>query len=176
MLKKILPLLFLIVGAGLGVGAGLFLRPDPPPAEAAVALDATHDEGEAEASDHGGDHADARTDGTEEELGAEYVKMNNQFVVPIVRDRDVVAMVVLSLSLEVGAGQKDLVFQHEPKLRDSFLQVLFDHANIGGFEGAFTEAGNLGGLRNALQEVAQKDMGKDVVHDVLILEISRQDY
>ena len=59
--------------------------------------------------------------------------------------------------LKVAAGMKDEVFQREPKLRDSFLQVLFDHANLGGFEGAFTEAGTLGGLRKALREVAQKD-------------------
>ena len=67
------------------------------------------------------------------------------------------------------------IYSKEPKLRDSFLQVLFDHANIGGFDGAFTNANNLAVLRGALREVAQKDMG-DQVTDVLIVEIARQDY
>ena len=106
----------------------------------------------------------------------EYVKLSNQFVIPVVEGKIVVALVVVSLSLEVPEGNKDAVFRREPKLRDSFLQVLFDHANIGGFNGAFTEANNLAVLRNALREVGQKEMGKDIIKDVLILEIARQDY
>lgn len=43
-------------------------------------------------------------------------------------------------------------------------------------DGAFTEANNLGVLRNALREVGQKEMGVEVIKDVLILEIARQDY
>ncbi len=61
-------------------------------------------------------------------------------------------------------------------MRDSFLQVLFDHANAGGFDGAFTEAGAMDQLRGALREVAQRDLGEELVKDVLILEIARQDY
>ena len=101
--------------------------------------------------------------------------MNNQFVVPVVSGDRVQALVVLSLSLEVPAGQKDAIYAREPKLRDSFLQVMFDHANVGGFDGAFTNANNLDVLRSALREVAQKDMG-DQISDVLIIEIARQDY
>ena len=53
--------------------------------------------------------------------------------------------------------------------------MLFDHANLGGFEGEFTSANNLSVLRAALLEVAQKDMGP-IVTDVLIADIGRQDY
>ena len=102
--------------------------------------------------------------------------MNNQFVVPIVADDRVAAMVVLALSIEVPSGMSDIVFRREPKLRDSFLQVLFDHANMGGFDGAFTSAEVLGRLRTALREVAEKDLGRDVARDILIVEIARQDY
>ena len=48
----------------------------------------------------------------------------------------------------------------EPKLRDVFLQVLFDHANMGGFRGAFTRSDVLEPLRTALREAAQKHLGK----------------
>jgi len=68
------------------------------------------------------------------------------------------------------------LIKREPKLRDSFLRVLFDHANMGGFEGNFTNAQVLGRLRAALREVAQQDLGVDVAQDVLIVEIARQDY
>ncbi len=106
----------------------------------------------------------------------EYAKLNNQFVVPIVKDTVVVALVVLALSVEVVEGSKEAVFLREPKLRDSFLQVLFDHANVGGFDWAFTSADNLSVLRRALREAGQKDLGDDVLNDVLIIEIARQDY
>ncbi|WP_420011383.1 flagellar basal body-associated FliL family protein [Tateyamaria sp.] len=160
-MKKLLPLILLLVGSGAGVGAGIFLRPAPDPADTAMAKEKVSVEKTA-----------AEQSGSTEH---EYVKMNNQFVVPVVDGAQVSALVVMSLSLEVPAGQKDAIYAREPKLRDSFLQVLFDHANIGGFDGAFTDANNLDVLRGALREVAQKDMG-DQITDVLIVEIARQDY
>ena len=160
-MKKLLPLILLLVGAGAGVGAGIFLRPPPDP-------HVTDDSSE-------GAEVTAKEDEPEDISDREYVKMNNQFVVPVVNGETVQALVVMSLSLEVPAGQKDAIYSREPKLRDSFLQVLFDHANVGGFDGAFTNANNLAVLRNALREVAQKDMGEQIT-DVLILEIARQDY
>ena len=170
MIAKLLPVILLLVGAGAGVGAGMFLRPAPEPAEQ---------------SEEGGEEAEKKTAKTDKEKGEEaekeedglyeYLKMTNQFVVPVVDDNAVSSMVVLSLSLEVAAGTKGEVYAREPKLRDSFLQVLFDHANIGGFSGAFTETQNMRVLRAALREVAERDMG-DAISDVLILEIARQDF
>ena len=160
-MMKLLPLVLLLIGVGAGVGAGIFLRPEAMP----VYDDEDSQEAvveEAEAND-------------DEALTNEFVKMSNQFVVPIVNDESVQALVVMSLSLEVPAGQKDAVYAREPKLRDSLLQIMFDHANVGGFDGAFTEANNLAVLRRALLEASQKVMGKQVA-DVLIIEIARQDY
>ncbi len=104
----------------------------------------------------------------------EFVKLNNQFVVPIVGRSRVEALMVISLSLETIPGLSERVFSLEPKLRDLFLQVMFDHANMGGFDGSFTQASNLEGLRRALREVAQAQLGKDV-SNVLIVDIVRQD-
>lgn len=168
-MKKILPLVFLLVGSGAGVGAGIFLRPEP----AAEAAEDTVENAEAEKAKP---EKAKEKDPDNPPAEMEYVKLNNQFVVPIVKDQVVVALVVMALSIEVPEGNKDGVFKREPKLRDSFLQVLFDHANVGGFDGAFTEANNLALLRQALRDVAQKDLGVDVASDVLILEIARQDY
>ena len=163
-MKKLLPILLLLIGTGAGVGAGVFLRPAPEPVIATT--DDTDAVEQHEAADAGSDDATSK----------EYVKLNNQFVVPIVKNRVVVALVVLALSLEVPEGTKEAVYKKEPKVRDSFLQVLFDHANLGGFDGSFTEAGMLKQLREALREVAQRDLGRKSVQDVLILEIARQDY
>ena len=168
MLRKILPILLALVGLGGGAGAGLFLRPAP---EAADHVAVT--EGEAANAD---EHAEdgAAEEGEPEEGAPEYVKMNNQFVVPVVDEGRVAAMVVLSLSLEVEAGNTEAVYQREPKLRDAFLQVLFDHANVGGFSGSFTDGSNLVVLRTSLKESAALVLGT-VVSDVLITDIARQD-
>lgn len=165
MLKKILPLLLALIGLGAGIAAGMVLRPN---AEVAAASD----EASAEADEHSaqGEGEEAET----EEGAPEYVKMNNQFVVPVVEDGRVSAMVVLSLSLEVPAGSTESVYQREPKLRDAFLQVLFDHANVGGFSGSFTDGSNLIVLRTSLKEAAALVLGPGV-SDVLITDIARQD-
>ena len=161
-MKMLLPLVLLLVGVGAGVGAGIFLRPAP------AAVDERETDGERVEI-----KADPRQ--SEPDLIREYAKMNNQFVVPIVDGDRIEGLAVLSLSLEVPAGQKDAIYSREPKLRDSFLQVLFDHANVGGFDGAFTNANNLAVLRGALREAAQKVMG-DQITDILIVDIARQDY
>ena len=85
------------------------------------------------------------------------------------------ALVVASLSIEVTGGSTQAVYQREPKLRDVFLQVMFDHANIGGFEGAFTSGERMDILRSALFLDAARSVLGTNVKDVLITEIARQD-
>lgn len=167
-MMKLLPIVLLLIGSGAGVGAGIFLRPASEPAAEMTDEEKAKKSDTAEKSD--------KKEKDSKEGGTEYVKLSNQFVVPVVKNRVVVSLVVLSLSLEVPEGTKEAVFKKEPKVRDSFLQVLFDHANVGGFDGSFTEASMLSQLRDALREVAQRDLGEEAAKDVLILEIARQDY
>ena len=160
MLSKLLPVLMLIIGVGAGAGAGLFLAPDPD-----TAVEDAHD---TETEEH-----DQENEHTEDSV-SEFVKLNNQFVIPIVQDERVSSLVVLSLSLETQVAMRDVVFEREPKLRDAFLRVLFDHANMGGFNGSFTQSDMLKILRSALRDVARRELGPDV-ESVLITDISRQD-
>jgi hypothetical protein len=161
-----------LVLTGAGVGAGLALKPPPAPeGEGAEPSDGGHSDGGhsgAASADDG--HGDA-SDGAE---APEFVKLSNQFVVPVVEGGRVTAMVALAISLEVGAGQTDATYAREPKLRDAFLRVLFDHANAGGFRGTFTDGANMVVLRKALFEAGVSVMGKDL-HDVLITDFARQD-
>lgn len=166
MIRKLIPLLLAVVGLAVGVGAGLFLRPPAHEAEAVA-----EDSPDAHATETAETDAHGETDA---KAAPEYVKLNNQFVVPVLEDGKVVSMVVLALSLEVTEGGSEQVYAREPKLRDAILQVLFDHANSGGFAGAFTDGSNLILLRKSLLEVAQKTLGPVVV-DVLISDIARQD-
>lgn len=164
MIRKLIPLLLALVGLGIGTGAGFFLRPAPEPA-AAEGETAEHGTTEPKADDH---------DAAEPEVPPEYVKLNNQFVVPVMDGGKVISMVILSLSLEIEPGKSQDIYAREPKLRDVFLQVLFDHANAGGFQGSFTDGSNLVLLRKALLETATGVMGP-TVKDVLISDIARQD-
>jgi flagellar protein FliL len=170
MLRKLFPLVLGLAGLGAGVGAGLALRPQAgssPEADAEA-------HGATVAADHKGEEVADIDHAEGEGSGPDYVKLNNQFVVPVVQDGRVAAMVVLSLSLEVEAGNTEAVYQREPKLRDVFLQVLFDHANVGGFSGSFTDGSNLIVLRTSLKEAAALVIGTSV-RDVLITDIARQD-
>ena len=152
---KLLPLLLLLVGAGAGIAAGHFMAPEPA-LDGAVKANATP-------SDPG------------EETGeTEFVKLNNQFVVPVVLNEKVASLIVMSLSIEVETGGQEAVFSHEPRLRDAFLQVMFEHANMGGFNGAFTATSNMRLLREALKQAAD-DVMQGHITDVLIVDIVRQD-
>ncbi|WP_208348124.1 flagellar basal body-associated FliL family protein [Pseudaestuariivita rosea] len=163
MKKLILPVVLAVIGTGAGVGAGIFLK---PPADEQI---------EAKTGDESAKNSEAAKDNAPKTEGAfDYVKLNNQFIVPVVKDGAVSSLVVLSLSVEIEQGQQTAVFQREPKLRDAFLQVLFDHANVGGFAGAFTNNSNMQSLRTALRETAQRTLG-DIANDVLITDIVRQD-
>ncbi|UWQ91332.1 flagellar basal body-associated protein FliL [Aliisedimentitalea scapharcae] len=159
MLAKILPLILAFAGTGGGIAAGLFLTPADPVDPASTPHQAAKTE----------EHSE-----TSEEKKNEFVKISNQFVIPVVHRDKVAAHVVLSLNLEVNPGTQDTVFEREPRLRASFLRVLFDHANMGGFQGTFTTSSHLDSLRTALLETAQLELGEDVI-DVLIVDIAKQD-
>ncbi len=154
---KILPALLAMIGLAAGAGGGYMLRPAP------------HTLAEANPCGEDTAAADPQVAST-----FNYVKLNNQFVIPVVEAGRVSALVILSLSLEVTPGGSEKVYAVEPRLRDELLQVLFNHANTGGFRGAFTEAGNMDALRKALLEAARKTLGTSV-SNVLIADIVRQD-
>ena len=59
-------------------------------------------------------------------------------------------------------------------LRDMFLQVMFNHANSGGFDGAFTSGEKMNDLRGSLFQAAVKVLGP-IATDVLVIDIVRQD-
>lgn len=170
MKKVILPILLMLIGIGGGVGAGLMLMGDP---EEELAMDMENPCGDVghTMTEEMAHEPDPEPIPLEDR---EYARMNNQFVVPVVKDDRVNALMVMSLSIEVAAGGQEAVFSHEPRLRDAFLQVMFDHANIGGFNGAFTSSANMRILREGLKAAADEVM-MGHISDVLIVEIVRQD-
>ncbi len=194
-MKLILPAILAITGLSVGTGAGIFMKPSPDNLTEAAQDNggenpSTGHTADAKTTEHaleGGGESTARDghsatksagNGREttepQDSNFEYVKLNNQFVVPVVKGPKVAALVVMSLSIEVTSGRKEAVFELEPKLRDAFLQVLFNHANAGGFDGAFTAGEKMNDLRRSLNEAAVSVLGP-IASNVLVIDIVRQD-
>jgi hypothetical protein len=172
-MAKLLPILLILLGIGAGAGAGFALRPAPEPEPVAMGEEA----GEDVATDGDGEKKQAKPAKKDEkgELSIPaFVKLNNQFIVPVVKQDDVSALVVLSLTLETDEGSTDQLYNLEPKIRDTALRVLFNHAYAGGFDGHFTAPMKMDMLREALME-AVNVVASDTVTDVLITDIIRQD-
>lgn len=169
-MKKLAPLLLALLGTSAGVGAGLAMRPEH------TEIIAINPCGTNEETPHDEAHntAPPETVNPEENTDSDYVKLNNQFVVSVVEGGKIAALVVMSLSMEVVPGTAEAVFEQEPKLRDVFLQVMFEHSNAGGFSTEYTNTSNMILLRDALRETARRTMGA-TVRDVLIQDFVRQD-
>jgi len=151
----IFSILGLVVGGGLGFGGGMFLFPAEPAAEAVESTPA--------------DDSD-----TVEAEEVAYADFSEQFIIPLILDDEVDALMILSISLEVDASILETVFDQEPKLRSEFLQSMFNHANNGGFTGNFTQFSAMASLKRELLAIAQNVLGP-AVNSVLILDAVRQD-
>lgn len=157
---KLFPVLLFMLGIGGGIFGGLQLRPS----DASKIVEGKDKQAEAKESD----------EKTQINSSVEFIKLNNQFVVPVIGDDAVKSLVVVSLGLEVSTSDTSRIFSSEPKLRDAFLQVLFDHANVGGFDSKFTNSRKLEFLKEALTAEARKILGESVV-GVLVTDLARQD-
>ena len=172
MIKKLLPIVLILVFGGAGIAAGLKLKPEPEEAHAEQGPCGDDPNATLETVVHSAPKENKPDNN--EDVSFDYVKMNNQFIVPIIKKDIVKAIVVVAISLEVKTGTSDQVYLIEPKLRDTFLQALFDHASLGGFEGSFATTENLIRIRRSLKANATAVLG-DIVNDVLITDIARQD-
>lgn len=192
-MKMLIPVILALIGLVGGMAAGHFLKPPPPEEETAAAHapgdapaaaghgeEAGHGEDGGHGEDPGAGHEDlaaipSGADHNEEEAAKfTYVPLDKQFVVPLVDESRVQAMIIMSMTLETTPEGVETVRQREPKLRDVFLQVLFRHAHSGGFKGVFTGGQVMADLRASLRDAAQGVLG-EAAHDVLVTDIVRQD-
>lgn len=191
-MKKLLPLVLALLGLGAGMGAGVVLKPEPAETaiaeacaqpDAAQAAEANEGHGEAQAAEAepcepapADPFAKAEPEaGHGIEGDVAYVPLDKPFVVPVFRGGKIAAMVVVSLSVAVGHEAEATVETVQPRLRDSFLKVMFQHANSGGFDGSFTSGQKMADLHAALLAAARAVVKSGIVGEVLITEIARQD-
>ncbi len=153
-MAKVIAVLLVLLGLGGGVGAGYLLRPAPvvedsDPAAVAPILAPVLVESVA------------------------LFEFDTPFIIPVVTEQAVNAIFMLRIGLEIEAEQQQFVKGQEPRLRDRLLQVMFDHANSGGFEGVYTSQTKLATLRRSLLESAQSVVGREIVQRVLITDLAR---
>ncbi len=150
---KLIPLLLIVIGAGAGVGAGFFLRPEPEivEEESEIAPAPVLPDGDALTT----------------------YEFANQFMVPLIAEDRITSVIVIKVALEISEAQREIVAANTARLRDALLQVMFDHANVGGFTGVFTDHSTLTHLRRSLLEAAQKTVGPEIVFGVLITDLLR---
>lgn len=157
-MRRLLPILIALVALAAGIGAGHMLRPPPhapePAPESAQGLGTPPRPA-----------APAETT---------VLRLPNQFLVPLIGEGRVRAMVVVGIALELLPGHGIEIQRDEPRLRATFLQPLFDYANLGGFDGVFTSGEQLLTLRRTLLEAARAEFGPSV-HDVLVVDLVRQE-
>lgn len=104
----------------------------------------------------------------------EFIKFKRQFVVPVLSNDEVDALILLNIGLEVPASQRDEMFRFEPRFRDAFIRELLQLSDLGYFDAELTSPDTYEVLRETMLRAAH-DISKEGVKDVLILDLSRQD-
>lgn len=155
-MKLLFPLIFTVAGLGAGAAGGYLVPLDPETLpflkkESASSIEMLDTE----------------------VIPTQIVKLNNQFIVPVIEDDGESSLVIMSLSLEVTEETSGRVFDMEPRLRDGIMKVLFEHSSHGGFSGRYYTEDKMSVLRKYLLESAQDVIGDDVQR-ILITDLVRQ--
>ncbi|MBB5517320.1 hypothetical protein [Amphiplicatus metriothermophilus] len=125
--------------------------------------------GDKKAGGHGGGHGEADAD-----AAYGFMKFSRQFVVPVIGDGGVRALVLMDINIEVPPAVTESVYSQEPKLRDALLASLLQLSNSGAFDEHILERANMELVRNELLRAARSVIGEDA-QNVLILNVARQD-
>ncbi|MFV0292523.1 MAG: hypothetical protein ACK5II_04615 [Paracoccus sp. (in: a-proteobacteria)] len=187
MIRKLLPVLALLLVVTAGLLGGEYLRPEGGKNDiSASAHDGQTDETADGNDDHaaskvagdaGWDPGDTKPDGKEDakgqSAGVAHYRFPSQFFVPVMRGDQLNGMMVLTLTVEMPAALEEDVYKLEFRLRDAFLRTLLIQANTGGFDGNYTTEPRMRRLREALMKTAD-EVSDGIVTDVLIEDIARQ--
>ncbi|WBU53457.1 hypothetical protein [Paracoccus sp. SCSIO 75233] len=149
MIRKLLPVLAMLLATVGGLLAGEALRPVPP----------VPPESGAEAA---------------EKAATAYYAFPTQFFVPVMRGGNLDGTMVLSLSVEMPEDAEAAVLRDKLRLRDALLRRLLILSNTGAFDGNFTTEPRMRRIRTELLEAAQA-VSDNAIANVLIEDIARQD-
>ncbi|MEP6342134.1 MAG: hypothetical protein ABJ275_02380 [Maricaulaceae bacterium] len=116
--------------------------------------------------DHGGDSYDSDA--------LSFYKFKRQFVVPVMTQGKIEALVIMNLSLELNSDAPDNIYTLEPKFRDALTRELLTLSNKGVFGENLTSVESYEDVRSTLLS-AVKSVTIEGVQDILILDVARQE-
>lgn len=167
-MKKILTLVLPLIALFGGAFAGDILRGDAAPKSADQTEEGAEPVPENKATKQGNNGNDKATKAT-----TAVFAFPSQFFVPLARNGDMGAMMILTLSLETTEDQLEMLQTREHRLRDALLRQLLIAANTGAFDGNYTTEARLLPLRKSLLS-AVASIGDNKISAVLIEAIVRQ--
>lgn len=186
-MKMLFPAIVAVVGIGLGTLAGQVLKPGPATAHAEKAEEGdshgAKDDGHGKSDDHGkkDDHAKkekkkkgahGKSDAAADDVS--YYKFSREFVVPVMENGTVTALVILHLYLEVDSEVSGGLFQKEPKLRDNIMTTLIEVGRRENIYDNLTNPESYETLRAAIADNLESVISEGL-HGVLIVDFARQD-
>ncbi len=190
-MKQIIPIIMVLIFVAAGALGGSLLKAggsagpsvEKQAKENGHGADKGADKKESK-GDHGGDKKDkkdkkkktkgdhGKSDGPVSEVS--FYKFSREFVVPIIRDSRVDALVILNISLEVEGDTAQKLFTLDPKLRDNIMSTLIVLSNEPGLFDNMTQVENYERIRSAVLENL-RNVIPEGINNVLILDFAKQD-
>lgn len=190
-MKFILPSIVAAAGILAGTFGGNMLRGAPAENVAGVTDEETLVSGQSDKNDadgsgkedgHGGKDEKGKKDkkgsggyGSEGSSGdVSYFKFSREFVVPIMADGSVRALVILHIQLEVDSDIESSLFSMEPKLRDNIMTTLIEISHNGKLFDNLTDPEAYESIRALVLE-GLREVTSEGIENVLIVDFARQD-
>lgn len=170
MIKALIQPILIAVAVGGGVYVGQMAKDRSAPTPA---YGTTPGHGESDGAHHGPD-ALSEAPAKSLDMNVAYLKFKRQFVIPVLGEDGVEALVLLNIAISLTDGAKDDMFNHEPQFRDAFIRELLQMSDAGYFDEALTAPSTYEAIRETLLRAA-RDITTEGVSDVLILDFARQD-
>lgn len=175
-MRRLLPILLILLGLGGGMGAGLYLKPAPGPKPEVGRTVARTGAGAKSGAGH------AIPDPSDEEEGEDeseikertYVSIGTQTIIPVVDGDKTRALMLFELAVDVDPSAHGQAVMAEPRLRDAFLRALLKMSSTGAFDETYTADWVIDELRRNLDIEARRFLG-DGLREVLVLDVIRQE-
>jgi len=173
-MKKILPLIIILVAGLVGGGGGYFFKASSSPSDSKESVEEKH--GDPEKKKKKKKKKD-KGHGSPEEEGetVSYMKFSRQFVVPVVRNGVPQVMMIFSITIAVEPSLSENAYLYEPRLRDAILARLLQLGSRGELTVITESTEMMAGAKSALLDTAKSIIG-DGAREVLILDIGVQKY
>lgn len=175
-MRRLLPILVVLLGLGGGIVAGFFLKPPPgpqpevEPGRERVGTGAGNAVGPAVPDPGAAGKEKDETKVTERT----YVSVGTQTIIPVVDGDKTTALMLFELAVDVDPSAHDQAVMAEPRLRDAFLRALLKMSSTGAFDETYTEDWVIDELRRNLGDQARRFLG-DSLREVLVLDVIRQE-